>query len=149
MAESSNSSSLGYEVTTSLATGSVEISVAEYENLKEEILMLRSKMQERNKDFENLLSDMDHMKAVTKNLLLHHKELGKTDSNDQESVVKSVSESRTENDDSGYAGSYAHFGIHHEMLSDYETSSKLILGDHKLKRSQAQVKCDITILFTM
>ena len=36
-----------------------------------------------------------------------------------ESVVKSVSESRTENDDSGYAGSYAHFGIHHEMLSDH------------------------------
>ena len=119
MAESSNSSSLGYEVTTSLATGSVDISVAEYENLKEEILMLRSKMQERNKDFENLLSDMDHMKAVTKNLLLDHNELGKTDSNDQESVVKSVSESRTENDDSGYAGSYAHFGIHHEMLSDH------------------------------
>ena len=29
-----------------------------------------------------------------------------------------VSESRSEAEDSHYAGSYAHFGIHHEMLSD-------------------------------
>ena len=36
-----------------------------------------------------------------------------------------------------------------DSLIGNETSSKLILGDHKLKRSQAQVTCGITIMFTM
>ena len=32
--------------------------------------------------------------------------------------ITAVSEGRSEAEDSHYAGSYAHFGIHHEMLSD-------------------------------
>merc|ERR1719412_21673 len=57
------------------------------------------------------------MKSVTRNLLLDS-EQSKPCSRCPQGNVKSVSENRTEKEDSGYAGSYAHFGIHHEMLSD-------------------------------
>ena len=38
--------------------------------------------------------------------------------NPESNKIAAVSESRSEAEDSHYAGSDAHFGIHHEMLSD-------------------------------
>ena len=113
--ESSNSSNVGFEGTS----GVVAVEIEGYENMREELLILRSKLEQKNTDFETLLADMDHMKSVTKNLLLDNiDQPTKKSSKDQDVHIKSVSENRTENEDSGYAGSYAHFGIHHEMLSD-------------------------------
>merc|ERR1719204_1833092 len=58
---------------------------------------------------------MEKMKRVTQTLV----EGGGASNLDSETIVeRSVSGCRSESEDSGYAGSYAHFGIHHEMLSD-------------------------------
>ena len=112
--ESSNSSTSGFEPNSSRAA---EVSMEEYENMLQELKNLRSKLEERNKDFDTLLSDMDHMKVVTRNILLDNSSSTDASIANKEGHIKSVSSRKTE-EDSGYAGSYAHFGIHHEMLSD-------------------------------
>ena len=93
------------------------ITPEEYGNLQQELMTLRSQINDKNSELECLLADMNSMKSVTRNLLLDS-EQSKPCSRDPHGNVKSVSENRTEREDSGYAGSYAHFGIHHEMLSD-------------------------------
>ena len=103
---------------TSSSSGVIEVASEEYENMQQQVTILRSKLEERNADFEALLSDMDHMKVVTRNLLLDNEPALTKRVVDSELNIKSVSANRNEKEDSGYAGSYAHFGIHHEMLSD-------------------------------
>merc|ERR1712088_644492 len=63
-----------------------------------------------------MVEDMNRMRVTAKALV----GVGDDDNNTFESKKKitTVSESRSEAEDSHYAGSYAHFGIHHEMLSD-------------------------------
>ena len=65
---------------------------------------------------EQMVEDMNRMRITAKALV----GVGDEDNNTFESKEKitTVSESRSEAEDSHYAGSYAHFGIHHEMLSD-------------------------------
>merc|ERR1712020_514733 len=96
----------------------VEITQEENENMQQNLTLLRSKLEERNAQFESMLADMDQMRSVTRNLLLDSDQNKTLDFKDGRSGIKSVSESRNAVEDSGYAGSYAHFGIHHEMLSD-------------------------------
>jgi len=61
---------------------------------------------------EKALSDVENMRQITRNLINDENEKvnGKT--------VKDVASCIKANEDGGYAGSYAHFSIHHEMLSD-------------------------------
>ena len=113
--ESSNSSNVGFEGTTGVA----EVEIEGYQNMRQELMILRSKLEQKNTDFETLMADMDHMKTVTKNLLLDNNDHPTRNiSEDKNGHIKSVSENRTEKEDGAYAGSYSHFGIHHEMLSD-------------------------------
>ena len=117
--ESTSSSNAAFEVTPSSSSGIMDVASDEYENMKQQLIILRSKLEERNAEFETVLADMDHMKVVTRNLLLDsNEEAPMKNLTDGKPNVKSVGESRNEKEDSGYAGSYAHFGIHHEMLSD-------------------------------
>ena len=115
--DSSNSSTNGFKSAKS-SSGMVEITQEEYENMQQNLTLLRSKLEERNAQFESMLADMDQMRSVTRNLLLDSDQNKTLDFKDGRSGIKSVSESRNAVEDSGYAGSYAHFGIHHEMLSD-------------------------------
>ena len=96
----------------------VDVTPEEHANLQQELILLRSKLEEKNTELECLLADMNSMKSVTRNLLLDTEQPKSSNSRDQHGYIKSVGENRTEKEDSGYAGSYAHFGIHHEMLSD-------------------------------
>jgi len=97
---------------------SAEVAPEEYANLQQELISLRSRLDEKNAELASMLADMNSMKSVTRNLLLDTDQSKSSSSRDQHGSIKSVSENRTEKEDSGYAGSYAHFGIHHEMLSD-------------------------------
>ena len=110
--ESTNSSASNIMVT------SAEVAPEEYANLQQELISLRSRLDEKNAELASMLADMNSMKSVTRNLLLETDQSKSSSSRDQHGSIKSVSENRTEKEDSGYAGSYAHFGIHHEMLSD-------------------------------
>jgi len=76
--------------------------------------ILRRQLEVKSQDLEAAVADMEKMRRVTQALV-------NGDGGEPEpanTAERSVSGRRTENEDSGYAGSYAHFGIHHEMLSD-------------------------------
>ena len=79
------------------------------ENLPETIAQLKRQLAVKNEQLEAALEDMNRMRGVTKALL---------EGSEPAPVERSVSGCRREEEDAGYAGSYAHFGIHHEMLSD-------------------------------
>ena len=83
------------------------------EQLQETLAMLHRQLEVKNEQLEAALVDMDKMRSVTMALMGDD-----TPSQKDPPTEKSVSGIRTENQDSGYAGSYAHYGIHHEMLSD-------------------------------
>jgi len=61
---------------------------------------------------EKALDDVENMRQITRNLINDENE--KTDGK----TVKDVASTIKASEDGGYAGSYAHFSIHHEMLSD-------------------------------
>merc|ERR1719414_590189 len=63
-----------------------------------------------------MAEDMNRMRATAKAIVGGAGNEDRT--NPEFNKVAAVSESRSEAEDSHYAGSYAHFGIHHEMLSD-------------------------------
>lgn len=66
-------------------------------------------MHEKDEALKRVLSDMEKMKKITKNLI------DNTKSGDT-ITPNCVSSIGLENDQ-GYFNSYSHFGIHHEMLS--------------------------------
>jgi len=85
------------------------------QNMKSILESLRKQLEVKNEQLEAAVADMEKMKRVTQTLV----EGGGASNLDSETIVeRSVSGCRSESEDSGYAGSYAHFGIHHEMLSD-------------------------------
>jgi len=87
------------------------------EDLQETLAILRRQLELKNEQLEEALSDMDKMRNVTRALMMEGGDAPSAPSGPAP-AEKSVSGRRTESEDSGYAGSYAHFGIHHEMLSD-------------------------------
>ena len=58
---------------------------------------------------EKALADVENMRQLTKSLI---------EEPEKASTTKDVASCIQANEDGGYAGSYAHFSIHHEMLSD-------------------------------
>ena len=89
----------------------------EKDSTNNEIVQLRKMIQEQAHEIKKLqeaLGDVENMRQLTKKLIL--------DADDDHSKIKtvdSVSSAIKANEDGGYAGSYAHFSIHHEMLSDF------------------------------
>merc|ERR1719412_3402128 len=82
-----------------------------------EIVQLQKRLQEQAckiKELEEALGDVENMRQLTKKLILDA-----DDDNSKINTSNSVSSAIKANEDGGYAGSYAHFSIHHEMLSDF------------------------------
>ena len=77
------------------------------QHLKKELDEMRIKAEL----LEQALGDVENMRQLTKSLI---------EGNQDDKVVKTkdVASCIQANEDGGYAGSYAHFSIHHEMLSD-------------------------------
>ena len=89
---------------------------SDWDEMRTTIEKLRTDIRMRDERMEQMVEDMNRMRVTAKALV----GVGDEDNNTFESKEKitTVSESRSEAEDSHYAGSYAHFGIHHEMLSD-------------------------------
>ena len=77
------------------------------QHLKKELDEMRIKAEL----LEKALSDVENMRQLTKSLIEGNDESKGGKAKDVASCIKA-------NEDGGYAGSYAHFSIHHEMLSD-------------------------------
>ena len=94
---------------------SITLSRLEFQNLTEKLQMMTEKLKQRDVAIEQCLDDMQRMKLATKAIV---EDKGSESKSRSSKGVLSVSEARTEADDDHYANSYAHFGIHLEMLSD-------------------------------
>ena len=57
------------------------------------------------------MSDVENMRQITRDLIANDDNIKNSSNNDVASRIRA-------DEDGGYAGSYAHFSIHHEMLSD-------------------------------
>ncbi|XP_049838150.1 protein arginine N-methyltransferase 1 isoform X2 [Schistocerca gregaria] len=84
------------------------IVMEQVDELQDTVKELMNKLQERDACLERMAQDMQNMREVAKKII------GADDVNLQQDSVKSVS---AEADDS-YFQTYAHFDIHHQMLSD-------------------------------
>lgn len=78
------------------------------QSLRKELEEMRAKAELLEKAF---FSDVENMRQITKNLI-------NADDKPKNNHIKDVASSIKAEEDGGYAGSYAHFSIHHEMLSD-------------------------------
>merc|ERR1719432_306406 len=89
-----------------------------------EVTLPAAKLHEFRLQFEEVSLQMEKMKSVAQTLFV-----GNDDSNSQGAKRRSkkevvpVSEARTVAEDHSYFESYAHFSIHHEMLSDVVRTS--------------------------
>ncbi|XP_049764980.1 protein arginine N-methyltransferase 1 [Schistocerca cancellata] len=84
------------------------IIMQQVDELQDTVKELMNQLQERDACLERMAQDMQNMREVAKKII------GADDVNLQQDSVKSVS---AEADDS-YFQTYAHFDIHHQMLSD-------------------------------
>eukprot|EP00088_Acartia_fossae_P056829 TRINITY_DN6622_c0_g1_i2.p1 TRINITY_DN6622_c0_g1~~TRINITY_DN6622_c0_g1_i2.p1 ORF type:complete len:588 (-),score=142.04 TRINITY_DN6622_c0_g1_i2:598-2361(-) len=83
------------------------------EELEEKIRMLQKELEEKQTELINCQQDMIKMREAAQNLFC-----GIEESTRQKLGTMSVSEQKTVEEDQGYFQSYAHYSIHHEMLSD-------------------------------
>ena len=94
-----------------------ENDLIEKKSTNNEIVQLQKRLQEQAckiKELQEALSDVENMRQLTKKLILDA-----DDNHSKINNINSVSSAIKANEDGGYAGSYAHFSIHHEMLSDF------------------------------
>ncbi|GLH05504.1 Histone-arginine methyltransferase CARMER [Gryllus bimaculatus] len=106
--------------------GCVTLSEQHFAELQRTIQKLSLEVQEKDALMQNMLEDMERMRQVTQNLM-------KIGAGEELSVSqpKCVG-NRSLAEDEGYFSTYAHFSIHHEMLSDVvrTTSYKKALMDN-------------------
>ena len=82
-----------------------------WEDMKKTIAKLRSEILMKDREKEQIMEDMARMRATAQSLVEGHVDRSPRGL----PVTESTDVSRR---DESYAGGYAHFGIHHEMLSD-------------------------------
>ncbi|VVD05329.1 unnamed protein product [Leptidea sinapis] len=93
--------------------GVVTLSQAHFLELQRTIQSLTEQLKESQTHLEMAREDMNKMKSSIQTIV----QSGTTSSNSEPVVVDCVSKLPIEHD-AGYFSSYAHFGIHYEMLSD-------------------------------
>lgn len=97
--------------------GSVTLSENHFSELRKTIKQLNAEVKEKEILIQNMLEDMERMRRVTQNLV----KIG----SDQDEIIpkEKCVKNKTLSSDEGYFSTYAHFGIHHEMLSDIVRTS--------------------------
>lgn len=88
-------------------------STKNWDEMRRAVEKLRAEVRERDERMAEMAEDMNRMRTAARAMVE-----GAGGTIEDDNKLKSVSESRKETEDQSYAGSYAHFGIHHEMLSD-------------------------------
>jgi len=96
--------------------GIVTLTKEQFSFMKEKFEKMSCELELKNSELETVMKDMERMKAVTQKLVLSGPEC-KTAKTGKNKVV-AVSDARTVEEDHSYFASYAHYGIHGEMLSD-------------------------------
>jgi len=97
--------------------GFVTLTPEQFNHMKEKFEKMSSELELKNSELETVIADMERMKIVAQKLVLSGPE-SKQESKKTKSRVVAVSDARTVEEDHSYFASYAHYGIHGEMLSD-------------------------------
>jgi len=107
----------GAQFTTNVTYGEdfVKMSLNQFNDLKKQFDAMSLELQEKNDELKVVFEDMTKMKGVAQTLFNSAEETEKVRS---KSKLVPVSEARTVEEDQSYFQSYAHYSIHHEMLSD-------------------------------
>ena len=104
--------------------GEVTLPAAKLHEFRLQFEEVSLQMERKEEELRAVLADMEKMKSVAQTLFV-----GNDDSNSQGAKRRSKkevvpgSEARTVAEDHSYFESYAHFSIHHEMLSDVVRTS--------------------------
>eukprot|EP00092_Neocalanus_flemingeri_P091390 GFUD01115855.1.p1 GENE.GFUD01115855.1~~GFUD01115855.1.p1 ORF type:complete len:606 (+),score=169.37 GFUD01115855.1:62-1819(+) len=95
----------------------VKMSLDKFNDLKKQFDAMSLELREKDNELKAVFEDMTKMKGVAQTLFNSGGEAEKPFSKTKHKVVP-VSEARTVEEDHSYFQSYAHYSIHHEMLSD-------------------------------
>ncbi|XP_026464868.1 protein arginine N-methyltransferase 1 [Ctenocephalides felis] len=94
-------------------TSVIEIPVAQFTEMKNIMNQMKQELEEKDNYITMILNDMEKMKSITNNFI---ENLNANEEGDLR-PINSVGGLDIEHDE-GYFNSYAHYGIHYEMLSD-------------------------------
>ena len=103
--------------------GEVTLPAAKLHEFRLQFEEVSLQMERKEEELRAVLADMEKMKSVAQNLFVSNEDSkpinsqGVNERRSKKGVVP-VSEARTVAEDHSYFESYAHFSIHHEMLSD-------------------------------
>merc|ERR1719400_1620334 len=125
-AENVSSSHLSSDLLSSLPTeGDVTLPAAKLQEFRLQFEEVSLQMERKEEELRAVLADMEKMKGVAQTLFGGNddsKPISSQQRRNKKDVVP-VSEARTVAEDHSYFESYAHFSIHHEMLSDVVRTS--------------------------
>ena len=128
-AENVSSSHLSSDLLSSLPTeGDVTLPAAKLQEFRLQFEEVSLQMERKEEELRAVLADMEKMKGVAQTLFVNSNEDSKPINSQgakqkRKKEVVPVSEARTVEEDHSYFESYAHFSIHHEMLSDVVRTS--------------------------
>ncbi|CAB3386093.1 Hypothetical predicted protein [Cloeon dipterum] len=94
--------------------GRVTLSEAHFKELQKNLESLHIALDRKTDEVQILQGDISRMRSLSRALL----EAGVSDKSTMEADLDTVVKGIKLEDDEAYFSSYAHFGIHHEMLSD-------------------------------
>lgn len=89
----------------------VTLAKTDFEELMKQLQIMKHQISNSESEMQRCMEDMQRMKLLTQQVL-------EEPDKKRHDEILSVSEFRKESEDQYYASSYAHFGIHLEMLSD-------------------------------
>jgi len=103
----------------------VRMSLDRFNDIKKQFEALSVQVKEKDQNLTALYEDMSKMKSVAQSLFNNSGDSdgSKSSSNLYNQKLLPVAQSRTVEEDQSYFQSYAHYSIHHEMLSDVVRTS--------------------------
>jgi hypothetical protein len=112
MSEGKSFTPSGFHVVNS-EDGKVTLTEAHFRELQSNLESLHMNLAQKNDEIQILQGDVARMRSLSRALL----EAGTSDKTTVEADLDTVVQGIRLEDDEAYFSSYAHFGIHHEMLS--------------------------------
>ena len=108
--------------------GEVTLPAAKLQEFRLQFEEVSLQMEKKEEELRAVLADMEKMKSVAQTLFVSNEDSKSNNSQGakqrrNKKEVVPVSEARTVAEDHSYFESYAHFSIHHEMLSDVVRTS--------------------------
>lgn len=124
------------------AAGEVVVPAARLHEFRQQLLDMTRQLARKEEELKEVVADMERMKVVAQGIFTTGQEEPKVASKGKKRrEVVAVADARTVEEDRSYFESYAHYSIHHEMLSDVTrtASYRRALSDNPARMKDALV----------